>query len=178
MHLASIASRQLISTNLRNYSRPVSKRVIIPPASHFKQHSIGIQTPRHDQKQLPEDSNYIEKFYNELGQFKKQYLKQILNKSYSSFENDPDELIFQLEKYIELSIIPKYTLSSKSFFHIQKINLYCISLSDKIVVERYLEFINAIRLTLRLNGGHSFIFDTLLEAKRVFNQMEKNKYSI
>lgn len=170
--------RQLIITNFRNYSKSVSARVIIPPASHFKKHPISIQTPRHDYRQLPEDSNYIEKFYNELEQFKIQHLGEKLNKSYSSFENDPDELIFQLEKYVELFIIPKYTLSSKTSFHIPKLNLYCNCLSDKIVVERYLEFIQAIMLTLRLNGGHPFIFDILLEAKQVFEQMEKKKRTI
>lgn len=105
-------------------------------------------------------------------------MERRLNSTYVSFENNPDELIFQLEKYIELSILSRYTSTYKTSFHITKIGLYCNCLSDKLVVERYLEFVSAIRLTMRLNGGHRFIFDILLGAKNVFDWMEKNKNKI
>ncbi|KAG0655328.1 hypothetical protein C6P44_000383 [Monosporozyma unispora] len=134
-----------------------------------------MSTPRHEYKQLPEDSNYIENFYSELEQFEKEYLQSVLKKSYNSFENDPDELVFQLEKYVELHVLPKYSSQNPSNYFIPQLKVYCGGLSDKVIVERYLEFINAVRLTLRLNGGHSFIFDVLLKAKNVFDQLEKSK---
>lgn len=169
---SSISCRYL-SVNSAKFSKIISQRVIIPPRSHFKQASLNASTPRHEYKQLPEDSNFIENFYSELEQFEKEYLRAVLKKTYYSFENDPDELIFQLEKYVELHIVPKHSLTTPSNYFIPQVKIYCNGLSDKVIVERYLEFINAVRMTLRLNGGHSFIFDILLKAKNIFDQLEK-----
>lgn len=172
--LSSILCRHL-SINSVRFSKITSQRVIIPPRSHFKQASLNSSTPRHEYKQLPEDSNFIENFYSELEQFEKEYLRAVLKKTYYSFENDPDELIFQLEKYVELHVVPKHSSTTQSNYFIPQVNIYCNGMSDKVIVERYLEFINAVRLTLRLNGGHSFIFDVLLKAKNIFDQLEKGK---
>lgn len=166
------------SATIPRCSKSVSSRVIIPPPSHFggaKEISIREKT---EYKQLPDDSNYIEKFYNELEQFSQDFLQKQLNKSYSDFDNDPDELVFELEKYIELQIIPRHSVlteqPNKSAGSAVS-TVYCKTMSDKLVIERFLDFCKGVKLTLRLNGGHSFIFDVLLQSKAVFDQFQREK---
>lgn len=169
-----------ISTTRAALSKTTSTRIIIPPASHFKNKDRqSSRIPRHEYSQLPEDSNYIEKFYDELAIFSDEILEKQLKKCYADFDNDPDELVFQLEKYIELQVIPKHSeykdtsLPNAESHHVQSIK--CKTLSDKIIVERFLDFARSVKLTLMLNGGHSFIFDVMLQAKSVFDEMHKTK---
>ncbi|CAI4055310.1 Fmp23p SKDI_02G1500 [Saccharomyces kudriavzevii IFO 1802] len=152
-------------------SKEVSRRVIVAPASHFKTSTQNTKSniPINEYKQLPEDSNYIEKHYKELQVFLNEFLVKKLNKTYADFEGDPDELVFQLEKFIELEVTPKYIDFSASDHHKGKFK----SIRDRIVVDRYLDFVKDVRLTLLLNGGHSFIFDVMLQAKEVFDKMQK-----
>lgn len=152
-------------------SKEVSRRVIVAPASHFKSSNPNVKSniPIHEYKQLPEDSNYIEKHYQELQIFLNEFLIKKLNKTYADFEGDPDELVFQLEKFIELEVTPKYTGHSVSDGREGRFK----SIGDRIVVDRYLDFVKDVRLTLLLNGGHSFIFDVMLQAKEVFDKMQK-----
>ncbi|QLQ80412.1 hypothetical protein HG537_0D04130 [Torulaspora globosa] len=159
-------------------SKTVSNRVIIPPASHFGNvGNLAIKIPRHEYKQLPDDSNYIEKFYDELEVFSKDVLEKRLNKTYTDFEDDPEELQFQIEQYIELEIIPRYSVyESSGTSDDRSIKLVqCRTIRDKIVVERFLDFAKSVRLTLMLNGGHTFIFDILLQAKKTFDAMQKTR---
>lgn len=90
-------------------SKEVSRRVIVAPASHFRTSSPKPKSniPIHEYKQLPEDSNYIEKHYRELQIFLNEFLMKKLNKTYADFEGNPDELVFQLEKFIELEVTSK-----------------------------------------------------------------------
>lgn len=175
-----LLQRRYLLTTVPKATQIVSQRVIIPPVTHFKQNCISKPIPRDDYKQLPDDSNFIENYYTELELFQRDYLQKELKKTYNSFENDPDELIFQLEKFVELHILPQYsifnnkTLVPSNKFYIPRANVYCNYLGDKITVERYLDFIHAVRLTLRLNGGHPFIFSVLLKAKAVFDQLERS----
>lgn len=169
-----------ISTTGIALSKTTSTRIIIPPASHFKnQNKLSSRIPKHEYNQLPEDSNYIEKFYDELEMFSSEILEKQLKKSYTDFDNDPDELVFQVEKYIELQVIPKHSeykdtsLPNAESHQVQSIK--CRTLSDKIIIERFLDFARSVRLTLMLNGGHSFIFDVMLQAKSVFDDMHKTK---
>ncbi|CAI4037286.1 hypothetical protein SMKI_02G1540 [Saccharomyces mikatae IFO 1815] len=152
-------------------SKEVSRRIIVAPASHFKIPSKNLKTniPIHEYKQLPDDSNYIEKHYKELQIFLNEFLIKKLNKTYADFEGDPDELVFQLEKYIELEVTPKYTNNFKSDSCEGRFK----SVGDRIVVDRYLDFVKDVRLTLLLNGGHAFIFDVMLQAKEVFDKMQE-----
>ncbi|QLL32155.1 hypothetical protein HG536_0C03240 [Torulaspora globosa] len=156
-------------------SRTVSSRIIIPPASHFGNiGNLAIKIPRHEYKQLPDDSNYIEKFYDELEIFSRDVLGKRLNKTYTDFEDEPEELQFQIEQYIELEIIPRhsdYESSGKSGDRPARF-VQCRTLRDKIVIERFLDFARSVRLTLMLNGGHTFIFDILLQAKKTFDAMQ------
>ncbi|EJS44824.1 fmp23p [Saccharomyces arboricola H-6] len=153
------------------FSKEVSRRVIVAPASHFKNSNTDGKSiiPIHEYKQLPEDSNYIEKHYKELQIFLNEFLIKKLNKTYADFEGNPDELVFQLEKFIELEVTPKCTDHSTLNDRERKFK----SVGDRIVVDRYLDFVKDVRLTLLLNGGHSFIFDVMLQAKDVFDKMQK-----
>lgn len=161
---------------LRCYSKEVSSRILVPPASHFRNSRLGDSSFRmrrdddnkgsnadvtsSEYKQLPEDSNYIEAYYNELQLFLDDHLKKQLGKTYVDFENDPDELIFQLKKYIELCVLPRYDPNKPS---------------GKLIIERFLAFEQGVMLTLRLNGGHTFIFDVMLQAKSVFDKLDSEK---
>lgn len=162
------------STARGAFSKATSHRVIIPPSSHFigKSSSISSNIPRHEYRQLPEESNYIEKFYEELNIFSKELLKKELNKSYADFENDPEELIFQIEKFIELQIIPKHS----EFKEIAKSTplqlVECKSYDDKLAIQRFLDFARGVKKTLMFNGGHTFIFDIMLQAKDVFDNFQ------
>ncbi|CCF57052.1 hypothetical protein KAFR_0C00570 [Kazachstania africana CBS 2517] len=155
------------------HSKTISKRVIIPPTTHLKSDSTGSASGKigiDEFKQLPEDSDYIENFYNELEDFSEEYLKKHTKKSFADFEGEPDDLVFQVQKYVELQIVPKYTVEAGDQSRIYR------SIGDKLLVERYIEFIKAMKLTLRLNGGHTFIFDLILQSHAVFNEWESNKY--
>lgn len=170
-----IGKRSLTTTQLF-LSKAVSNRIIIPPVSHVRTtNSPAITIPKHEYRQLPEDSNYIEKFYDELEIFSSEILHKQLNKSYADFDDDPEELLFQLEKYIELQIIPKHSDMQASGQEGPIRSIQCRTLSDKIIIERFLDFSRGMKLTLLLNGGHTFIFDVLLQAKQVFDKMQKSK---
>lgn len=157
-------------------SKAVSNRIIIPPASHFG--GIGspaTKIPRHEYKQLPDDSNYIEKFYDELEVFSEDVLEKRLKKTYTDFENEPEELQFQLEKYIELEVIPKHSDFESAQNDGPTRFVQCRTVRDKIVIERFLEFARGVERTLMFNGGHTFIFDVLLQAKKVFDTMQTTR---
>ncbi|ODQ59287.1 hypothetical protein WICANDRAFT_63783 [Wickerhamomyces anomalus NRRL Y-366-8] len=131
----------------------ISDRVIFP-----KQKLIKEQT---EYKQLPDDSMYIEKFYDELDQFKKEIEtnKSITQSNFSDFEKDPNELIQQLELFIEGKIKPQY---------VEKV-------MSKFQMERFDEFLRNVKITLILNGGHPMIFDILLQSKAQFDWFVKRK---
>ncbi|KAI8397064.1 Found in mitochondrial proteome [Nakaseomyces glabratus] len=167
--LAKISYRPLVIArpSCRPYSKEVSSKIIIPPAGHFGEelnYAGAVVTkksniPMHEYRQLPDDSNYIEKYYAELDVFL-QYLQTQLHKSYVDFENDPDELVFQLEKYIELQVRSNYDANKAG---------------EKLVIDRFVAFCEGVKLTLWLNGGHCFIFDVLLQTKREFDKLETTK---
>lgn len=177
--LARPALRTICTTRVTQ-SKTVSSRIIVPPASHFNNQGPQFnRIPREKYKQLPDDSNYIEKFYEELQLFSQNFLEKQLHKKYTDFEECPEELVFQLDQFIELQIIPKHSQPVKetgdthAAFPLRSIQ--CASISDKIIIERYLDFAKGVKQTLLLNGGHTFIFDVLLQAKSVFDNMEKSK---
>lgn len=159
-------------------SKTVSSRIIIPPASHFgNAGNLATKIPRHEYKQLPDDSNFIEDFYDELEIFSRDVLGKRLNKTYTDFEDEPEELQFQIEQYIELEVIPRhavYDSSGKSDDSPTRL-VQCRTLRDKIVIERFLDFAKNVRLTLMRNGGHTFIFDILLQAKKAFDAMQNTR---
>ena len=168
------------TTFSRLSSRAVSNRVIIPPKALTDLGQPTLKSLRSEYKQLPENSNFIYKFYTELQKFHDEFLVPRLNKHYTDFDENPDDLVFELEKYIELHIIPSHSVrTQKSDLMAQGINLpmvYCETLGDKMVIERFIEFCRSVRYTLRLNGGHSFIFDIMLQSNSVFQDFEKSKY--
>lgn len=179
MFFRQVLLRSLSTTRIP-LSKTVSGRIIVPPATHFNNQGPKFnKIPRHEYKQLPEDSNYIEKFYDELQAFSQEFLEKQLHKKYTDFEDCPEELVFQLEQFIELQVIPKHsepaneTGDTRPSFPLRSIQ--CRNIGDKIIIERYLDFSKGVKLTLMLNGGHTFIFDVLLQGKSVFDNMQKNE---
>lgn len=157
--LVKISSLQLKPT-YRKATTIAGSRVILP-----KQNFIKEQT---EYKQLPDDSMYIEKFYRELSQFQKeiQTNDNIKESNFSDFENDPNELIHQLELFVEGKIKPQYLIDvSTGGDNVEK----------KVEMERFDEFVRNVKITMILNGGHPMIFDILLQSKAHFDGFDKNK---
>ncbi|CAR22126.1 Fmp23p [Lachancea thermotolerans CBS 6340] len=168
-------SSRFLCTSARLGSQAVSNRVIVPPASHFQQRTAAsAKLAKKEYRQLPENCGYIENFYNELEQFSNDFLTSQLNKSYSDFDDCPEDLVFEIDKYIETRIIPRHSVSSaaKQDARGARPPIVCETVSDKLVIERFLDFSNGVKLTLRMNGGYTFIFDVMLQGKAAFDQFE------
>lgn len=171
----NIITRRCLNSKQAILTQQVSQRIIIPPEfnsfnkiPNFKESYI----------QFSDEISSIEKYYNELEQFKDNYLLKKMGKTYSSFNDNPNELIFKLDEFVELQIVSQYSKPRKDFkykYHIPSINVYCCSLSDKLLIERYLDFNVALKSTLLLNGNDTTIFDILINAKAVLDNFEKNK---
>lgn len=114
-------------------------------------------------RQLPDDSQYIEKFYNELNAFHEELStgNEIPQRSFTEFEQDPNALVAALEKFIQGKVLPRYGGKRDG--------------GSRVVVQRYGAFLTSVKTTLVLNGGHPFIFDVLLQNKRLFDGFEKRE---
>lgn len=166
-------------------SSAVSNRMIIPPPSHHNYGQPTLKVIQSEYLQLPDNSNFVEKFHGELKQFYDECLQEQLEKNYADFEDDPDELIFEIERYIELQIIPKHSVTTKLSELPSTVciasslpTVYCRSLGDELVIEKFLDFSRNVRRTLVMNGGHSFIFDIMLQSASVFQNFEERKREI
>ncbi|KAH3900616.1 related to Protein FMP23, mitochondrial [Saccharomycodes ludwigii] len=163
-------------TNIILKSKAISQTVIIPPKAIIQRYSLNNtntfnNTTETEYKQLPEDSQYIEKFYDELETFQL-FLKSELHKSFSDFEDSPQELVFELEKYIQMELLPRHTKlcddDIKSTFKFP-------TMGDKLVIDRFLDFLHNVNITLVLNGGHTFIFDIIIQSKKSFDEFQKQQ---
>ncbi|CCH43333.1 Histidinol-phosphate aminotransferase [Wickerhamomyces ciferrii] len=143
------------STSSYRSASAVSERFIVPKG---KNKIIKEQT---EYRQLPDDSQYIEKFYEELDLFQKEIVNNssIKGKNFSDFEDDPNELIIQLELFIEGKIKPQVSFDKLA----------------RAKYERFDEFLRNVKITLVLNGGHPMIFDILLQSKQHFDGFDKMK---
>ncbi|GME98091.1 unnamed protein product [Ambrosiozyma monospora] len=112
-------------------------------------------------KQLPEDSQFIEKHYDELILYKKLMLDSITTNEH---EKDKE----QIDKEHGYII---FESASNLFFHLSKLK------PDKLGEEllKYDKFVRDLTITLKLNGGHLFILDLLIQNKQMFDDFEKNK---
>ncbi|ODV95165.1 hypothetical protein PACTADRAFT_49911 [Pachysolen tannophilus NRRL Y-2460] len=121
-------------------------------------------------KQLPEDSAFIEQHYDELKKFK-EFLINTSNKKNVTYFKDfsSSELLEKLDKFIDNCIKPDHELLKQG------------KKSDKDMDggERELEFFQKfkynLKITLRMNGGHTFILDVLMQNKEAFDNFDKNK---
>lgn len=158
--IVRLTSRQLLPRSsvsilpTRTYASAVSNRVILPKPKYIKEQT--------EYKQLPDDSMYIEKFYDELDLFKKEIESNetIAGTTFTDFEKDPNELLHQLEMFIEGKVKAKYPKGV---------------LKGVIRTDRFDEFFKNVKLTLRLNGGHPMIFDILLQSKAHFDGFDPKK---
>ncbi|KAH3681358.1 hypothetical protein WICPIJ_007711 [Wickerhamomyces pijperi] len=151
------------------YNSNISNNIDVPPfSSHQAQPNQPI-TPQTEYKQLPDDSQYIDKYYPQLLEFFKE-LKintRIPYECYSDFENDPEALIHYLERYIDEKKTSKVSLrmNQGSVKEIKSVN----SSSD---VKKLSSFLENVKITLRLNGGHTHVFDSLIQSQKFFKEFE------
>ncbi|OUM51529.1 hypothetical protein BVG19_g632 [[Candida] boidinii] len=120
--------------------------------------------------QLPDDSQFIEKHYNEL-----KYYRDLFGKPFQSF-NNATELFLELSKYrpepIQLSNNNNNNNNNNN--KPAKKNYRDVDLPDynELPLVKYDKFIRDLKITLKLNGGHLFILDLLLQNKEIFDGFE------
>lgn len=116
--------------------------------------------------QLPDDSQFIEKHYNEL-----KYYRDLFGKPFQSF-NNATELFLELSKYRPNPNKLSNKLTGKISKKIK--NYTDIDLPDynELPLVKYDKFIRDLKITLKLNGGHLFILDLLLQNKEIFDSFE------
>lgn len=157
---ARVVGRELLiprgipTLSVRTYASAISNGVILPKPKYIKEQT--------EYRQLPDDSMYIEKFYDELYLFKEEIETNdtIEESTFTDFEKDPNEMLHQLELFIEGKVKGG---SSKGV------------LSSAIKNQRFDEFLRNVKITLRLNGGHPMIFDILLQSKSHFDGFNPKK---
>lgn len=116
-------------------------------------------------KQLPDDSQYIEKFYSELKAFQREIRENddIPFINFTDFQKDPNALIYYLEKFIQTKVYNDFSSDT---------------MDGILVIKRYNEFLNNVKITLVLNGGHTHIFDILLQNKKLFDSFDLLKRQV
>jgi hypothetical protein len=139
----------------RTYASASKARFVVPARQLIKEQA--------EYRQLPDDSQYIEKFYNELSAFDREIKDntEIPQTSFSEFEEDPNALVATLEQFIQNKVLKPYSGRA--------------DLGSRAVIQRYGEFLTSVKTTLVLNGGHPFIFDVLLQNKQLFDGFDKGR---
>ncbi|KAH3674451.1 hypothetical protein WICMUC_003288 [Wickerhamomyces mucosus] len=142
----------------KRFASESKSTVVITPSKNY----IKRQT---EYKQLPDDSQYIEKFYKELKSFQDEIKnnEKIPFINFTDFEKDPNALIHYLEQFIQTNIYNKYSIDDPN---------------EVYVIKQYKEFLNNVKITLTLNGGHPHIFDILIQNKRIFDTFDILKHQM
>lgn len=121
--------------------------------------------------QLPDDSQFITQHYKELKLFK-EYLTGKYNKTFGDFSSS--ELLAELFSFINSA------LESNNIFIEGKANnqtlqvdhIYIIIGDEKISTKYFIRFLLDVKITLNLNSNHTFILDTLLQNKEIFDLVD------
>ncbi|GMG60202.1 unnamed protein product [Ambrosiozyma monospora] len=114
-------------------------------------------------KQLPEDSQFIEKHYDELIFYKDIMLESMTTngKEKEKFDKDHNHdhgyMVFES--------------ASNLFLHLSKLKPETLG----VELIKYDKFVRDLTITLKLNGGHLFILDLLIQNKQMFDDFEKDK---
>ncbi|KAH3669277.1 hypothetical protein OGAPHI_001398 [Ogataea philodendri] len=111
-------------------------------------------------KQLPDDSQFIEKHYDELKQYRER-----LAKPFGEFPS-VSELFMELSK-----MRPEFGSHDTRPIADSEV----LGNTNRLAVVAFDRFINDLAITLRLNGGHLFTLDLLLHNKELFDNFEKGK---
>lgn len=109
-------------------------------------------------KQLPDDSQFIEKHYKNLTHYK----ELIVGKN-----NDFADLKYVSKLFLKLSK-----------FKPEKLNVGLGGIEEELFsmqLDQFNQFICDLMITLRLNGGHLFVLDILLKNKQIFDKFENTK---
>lgn len=84
--------------------------------------------------------------------------------TFSDYETDPNLLINELENWVQFEIFPQVSQQDNS-------------LAGRIVISKYTELIRNFKITMLLNGGHTFIFDLLMSSKEALDKFDDDHYS-
>lgn len=125
-------------------------------------------------KQLPDDSQFIDKHYDELIKYRD--LICGVGGQFSQIETVP-ELFLKLSKVHPMNINNIHNQNNNN----QPENKTSKEMKDifmQIQVERFDQLIVDLMNTLKLNGGHLFILDLLIYNKQVFEHCEKVNHSV
>lgn len=118
--------------------------------------------------QLPDDSQFIEQHYDELRIFK----KHLDDAAFGLFS--ADALLEKLYEFIDLSICAEKLVVRKSDqTELDSVeNVFVIVDDQEVSVKRFLRFLLDVKITLNMNSNHTFILDTLLQNKELFDKVD------
>ncbi|CDK24412.1 unnamed protein product [Kuraishia capsulata CBS 1993] len=132
--------------------------VTMPNSAEVAANSFPLKS-EDNYRQLPDDSQFIDQHYEELKHYRK-----VLGKPFGEFES-------VREFFIALSKLrpDPGTDENRNF---RDDELPDITISPRA---RFDKFVKNLKITLRLNGGHLFTLDLLLQNRSVFDGFEKRK---
>lgn len=125
-------------------------------------------------KQLPDDSQFIDKHYNELIKYRD--LICGVGGQFGEISDVP-------ELFLRLSKVHPRQISSAASEATQNdaIKGSAKEMKDTFLqmqVEQFDQFVIDLMNTLKLNGGHLFVLDLLIYNKQVFDHCEKTHHSV
>lgn len=131
-------------------------KLIIPTQDFIKKQT--------EYKQIPDDSKFVDTYFRDLKEFKVFLEKKGKYNTFSDYETDPNLLINELENWVQFEIFPQVSQQDNS-------------LAGRIVISKYTELIRNFKITMLLNGGHTFIFDLLMSSKEALDKFDDDHYS-
>lgn len=140
--------------------------------SELSNHDNPILTKEY--KQLPDDSQFIDKHYDELIKYRD--LICGVGGQFSQIETVP-ELFLRLSKVHPMNINNIHEQNNDNLVK-HKASKEMKDIFMQIQVERFDQLVVDLMNTLKLNGGHLFVLDLLIYNKQVFEHCEKVNHSV
>lgn len=138
----------------KRFASESNVRLVIPSHNFIKKQT--------EYKQIPDDSRLIETHYDELKEFR-DYISKASGGEYTSFsdfEKDPNLFLAEVERWIQTKIYPNFRGQN---------------LGSVLAIKKYNELLRSFKVTLLLNGGHTFIFDLLMSGKEALEKFDDKK---
>ncbi|KAG0684631.1 hypothetical protein C6P40_001629 [Pichia californica] len=129
-------------------------------------------------KQLPDDSQFIDKHYNDLIKY-----RDLICGVGGQFSEIPSAC----ELFLRLSEVHPRRISQIESNNNTSANTSTISASTttkiidqllKLQIERFDQLVIDLMNTLKLNGGHLFVLDLLIYNKQVFDHIEHTNHNV
>lgn len=137
----------------RSFASASNMTLIVPSKNFIKEQT--------EYKQIPDDSKFVDAYFKDLKEFKAFLETNGKYKNFTDYEKEPNLLINELEKWVQFEIFPQISEQESS-------------LGQRIVIAKYKDLIRSFKITMLLNGGHTFIFDLLMRSKEALDKFDDN----